>query len=232
MLLTEAAGDGLTQAGALLWRIEPSLAEHVLWVNPEVPTELAPTLQRDRRMYAVAVKESEQRQVMVLHPWLDEIKHTSYESYLTDLEAYGLSHVMDKWRSLKRPSVNYFVIENNPGVPAEPGGVWMDFFRAGHLVWIRRRGDSYILEHPETGQEDLERVFGVSGKTFWMDKWLTRYWEKRDRILRWGWKLQAKKIRAYKAAFLAQVPSRSALSAIQQLCGIVHHPTFLSRGRL
>jgi hypothetical protein len=224
MLLTEKAENGLTQAGALLWRLDRTLPEHVLWVNPEVPLELAPTLERDRRMYAVAVKRAEQRQVMVLHPWLDENKRTTYEAYLNELEAYGLSRVMDRWRDLKRRPVHFFVIENHPNTSGEPGGVWSDYFRAGELVWICKRGEAYIVQHPDSGEEDLEKTFGIQGRTFWLEKWLNTYWETKIGFYVGVEAGEPNEPRVW-AALGPQAPW-SAVCAVQHLCNIVHNQAF------
>jgi hypothetical protein len=175
-------------------------------------------------MFAAAAKERWQKQVMALHPWLDEAKHISYDAYLHDLDAYGLSHVMDVWNtSDERPRTHFFVIDNRRTGDRTPGGPWKDLFDSARLVWIYRGNNGYFIQHSATGEEDLERVFGVADKQFWFRKWLSGDWL--DRVGYYlGIEGNAHDPRIW-AAFGPEAPF-VALGAVQSLCDVFHTAAF------
>jgi hypothetical protein len=124
-------------------------------------------------MYAVASKSKDQKEVMVLHPWLSG-GTTTYDSYLAERDAYGLSRVMDRWKRQKAAKTHFFVIATN-SVSNVIGGPWEDFFKAGSLAWIYERKKKYIIKHKDTEEIDLDSTFG-DGKKFWFKGFIGWEW--------------------------------------------------------
>jgi hypothetical protein len=129
-------------------------------------------------MYAVASKLKDQDEVMTLHPWLSG-GATTYDSYLAEHRAYGLSRVMDRWKDHKTAKTHFFVIASKPSSDVI-GGPWKDFYEAGSLAWIFLRDRKFIIRHRDTKEIDLDSTFGTDGRKFWFRGFIN--WEWSDQV--------------------------------------------------